>query len=263
MAVFSRYPIVTDRVRTFQHFRWADMPGALLPDDPATAAPAGLVLGRGARGRPAVEQVALGRAGPGRREPPGPGRPHGALPRLAPDAAHLRRRRGPQRHPQPRRDPVLGRLRLRRPRRPLRVRRRRAAAAGWRAGASFVIAGDQNSDPVDGDSVPGAIQQLLDHPRVTDPRPASQRRQGGVRAAGRRQPRARGQPALRHRRLRGHPARQPAGRLRAALHATSRCVGAGVFWPVQANPLSRLTGTFPFPSSDHRSVWVDVQVRGR
>ena len=37
---------------------------------------------------------------------------------------------------------------------------------GLRAGARFVIAGDQNSDPLDGDSVPGAIQQLLEHPRV-------------------------------------------------------------------------------------------------
>jgi len=40
MAVFSRYPILRHQVRTFQLFRWKDMPGALLPDDPATAAPA-------------------------------------------------------------------------------------------------------------------------------------------------------------------------------------------------------------------------------
>ena len=40
MAVFSQHPILTDEVRTFQHFLWKDMPGALLPDDPATAAPA-------------------------------------------------------------------------------------------------------------------------------------------------------------------------------------------------------------------------------
>ncbi|NIS02399.1 MAG: endonuclease/exonuclease/phosphatase family protein, partial [Gemmatimonadetes bacterium] len=32
--------------------------------------------------------------------------------------------------------------------------------------ALFVIAGDQNSDPNDGDSIPGAVNQLLDHPRV-------------------------------------------------------------------------------------------------
>ena len=29
-----------------------------------------------------------------------------------------------------------------------------------------MIAGDQNSDPLDGDSIPGSIQQLLDHPLV-------------------------------------------------------------------------------------------------
>jgi hypothetical protein len=40
MAVFSRYPILRHQVRTFQLFLWQDMPGALLPDDPATPAPA-------------------------------------------------------------------------------------------------------------------------------------------------------------------------------------------------------------------------------
>jgi hypothetical protein len=32
-----------------------------------------------------------------------------------------------------------------------------------------------------------------------------------------------------------------------------------ILWPVPRNPLSRLTGEFPFPSSDHRAVWVDVR----
>ena len=40
MAVYSMHPIVLDDVRTFQTFLWADMPGALLPDDPATPEPA-------------------------------------------------------------------------------------------------------------------------------------------------------------------------------------------------------------------------------
>lgn len=38
-----------------------------------------------------------------------------------------------------------------------------------------------------------------------------------------------------------------------------KVTGAGVFWPRQADPLSRLTGTFPFPTSDHRAVWVDLR----
>ncbi|GAA0572184.1 endonuclease/exonuclease/phosphatase family protein [Craurococcus roseus] len=39
MAVFSEYPILRDEVRTFQPFLWKDMPGARLPDDPATPGP--------------------------------------------------------------------------------------------------------------------------------------------------------------------------------------------------------------------------------
>jgi hypothetical protein len=39
-------------------------------------------------------------------------------------------------------------------------------AAGSRPHSRFVIAGDENSDPLDGDSIPGSIQQLLDHPLV-------------------------------------------------------------------------------------------------
>jgi 3-phytase len=40
MVVLSKYPIATEGIRTFQQFRWKDMPNAILPDDPATAAPA-------------------------------------------------------------------------------------------------------------------------------------------------------------------------------------------------------------------------------
>ncbi len=37
---------------------------------------------------------------------------------------------------------------------------------GLEPGARFVIMGDQNADPLDGDSVAQAAQQLLDNPRV-------------------------------------------------------------------------------------------------
>ena len=173
MVVLSRYPIDTDRVRTFQLFRWADMPGALLPDDPATPAARRLVLRRRPRGLPAVQQVALGR--------PGTGRPaHRARARLAPHAADLRRARGPQRHPQPRRDPLLGRLRH--PGRPTAgSTTTRAAAVGCGSGARFVIMGDQNSDPLDGDSVDGRDRSAAR--LAVDPRPAAdvRRRGGGLR----------------------------------------------------------------------------------
>ena len=50
---------------------------------------------------------------------------------------------------------------------------------------------------------------------------------------------------------------------------TLKLVDSGVFWPLRADPLSRLTGEFNFalwglvggfPTSDHRSVWIDVRV---
>ena len=39
MAVYSRLPDRHEDARTFQHFLWKDMPGALLPDDPASPRP--------------------------------------------------------------------------------------------------------------------------------------------------------------------------------------------------------------------------------
>ena len=39
MVLYSRFPIVTDQVRTFQHLRWSAMPDARLPDDPTTPEP--------------------------------------------------------------------------------------------------------------------------------------------------------------------------------------------------------------------------------
>jgi hypothetical protein len=39
-----------------------------------------------------------------------------------------------------------------------------------------------------------------------------------------------------------------------------RIVDAAIFWPTTDDPLFALVGTYPFPSSDHRLVWVDVWV---
>ncbi|MCZ0901366.1 endonuclease/exonuclease/phosphatase family protein, partial [Microcoleus sp. HI-ES] len=38
MAVYSKYPIDTANIRTFQNFLWKDMPGAFLPDNSSTPA---------------------------------------------------------------------------------------------------------------------------------------------------------------------------------------------------------------------------------
>ena len=41
-----------------------------------------------------------------------------------------------------------------------------------------------------------------------------------------------------------------------------KILDAAVFWPLNTDPLFRLVGTFPFPSSDHKLVWVDLKVPG-
>ena len=35
-----------------------------------------------------------------------------------------------------------------------------------------------------------------------------------------------------------------------------------VFWPLMSDPFFQPVGVFPFPSSDHRLVWIDVAVPG-
>ena len=261
MAVFSRYPIVTDRVRTFQHFRWADVPGALLPDDPATPAPADWYSAD------ELEDLRLSskshwdvpvRIGANHRGQGGRTVHFLASHPTPPTFDGAEDRNGTRNHDEIRfwADYVSGGRDAR------YVYDDQGRRGGLQRGASFVVAGDQNSDPVDGDSVQGAIQQLLEHPRITDPRPAS----SGAKEASALQ----GGANLAHE---GNPRYDTAdfadtqpGNLRADYvlpSADLEVLGAGVFWPVQANPLSRLTGTFPFPSSDHRSVWVDVRVGGR
>ena len=152
---------------------------------------------------------------------------------------------------------------------------------GLKPGELFVIAGDQNSDPLDGDSIPGSIQQLLDHPLInTKVTPTSQ---GGPWAAS-----IQGNLNLGHRTnplydtadfcdfAVFNPPSQPCtgpGNLRADYvlpRKTMQIVGAGVFWPTtdpnDGDPyefpyLTDLTGLgFPAPTSDHRAVWVDVTV---
>jgi len=251
MAVLSRYPIAERNARTFQTFRWADMPGAMLPDDPSTSAPADWY---------SPDELEVMRLS---------SKSHWDLPiRIGRRTVHFL-----VSHPTP---PVFDGPEDRNGTRNFdeirfwgdyvsRGKRARYIYddEGERGGmkfGSFVIAGDQNSDPLDGDSVPGAIQQLIEHRRIVDPLPTSD---GAVEASA-----LQGGANASHE---SDPAFDTAdfadsapGNLRADYVLPSKALrpkDAGVFWPVLADPLSRLTGVFPFPSSDHRLVWVDVAVR--
>jgi hypothetical protein len=126
---------------------------------------------------------------------------------------------------------------------------------GLGGGERFVILGDQNSDPLDGDSLPGAAQQILTAHRVIDSAPGSD---GAVEAA-----QLQGGPNLTHR---GDPRLDTAdfgepvpGNLRVDYVLPSKpmdVVGSGVFWPVKADPLARLND-----ASDHHTTWVDLRVK--
>ncbi|MGH3658932.1 MAG: hypothetical protein ACRDUA_19940 [Micromonosporaceae bacterium] len=109
----------------------------------------------------------------------------------------------------------------------------------------------------------GAARQLLDHRWMdTTDAPTSagateaSALQGGVNAQHRSDP---------ARDTADFPDAAPAGpgNLRADYVLPSKAglavQGGGVFWPLSTDPLSRLTGVFPFPSSDHRLVWLDVR----
>ena len=200
-------------MRTFQKFLWKDMPGAMLPDDPATAAPADWYS-------PAELDV-FRLSSKSHWDLPIRINRHKTVHFLVshptpPTFDGAEDRNGTRNHDEIRfwADYVSGEDYM---------YDDRGHDGGLKHGASFVIAGDQNSDPVDGDSVDGAIQQLIDNPRIEDPLPTSA---GGPEAAG---PPGRcervspGRPEVRHRGLQRQPrARQPAGGLRAAVQAAAR-----------------------------------------
>jgi 3-phytase len=253
-AVFSMYPIVEDEVRTFQNFLWRDMPGSLLPTDPNT--------GDSFYSEEILDQFPLS------------SKNHADVPidvdgttvhflvshPTPPVFDGLEDRNGTRNHDEIRfwADYVgPGKSRG------AYIYDDAGEQGGLQPGSIFVIAGDQNSDPFDGDSIPGSAQLLTEHPLVnTKVTPSSE---GGV-------DRAAAQPG--NETHLGDPANDTAdfseppfgpGNLRADYVLASKTLqirDAGVFWPADDDPLSRLTGTGifgdPVPTSDHRLVWVDV-----
>lgn len=250
MVVYSRWPILKDKVRTFQNFRWVDMPGAHLPDDLAT-----LEVGDWY----SEAELAIF---------PLSSKSHWDVPiMIGGRVLHLLAS-----HPTP---PVFDGAEDRNGLRnfdeigfwadyvtPGKTSRYIYDDQGQRGGLRgeyFIVVGDQNSDPLDGHSVPGAIQQLLDHPRINASHTPSSR--GAVEAADRQ-----GGANDTHRSDSHFDTADFAdtvpGNLRADYvlpSCTFRIEDSGVFWPRQDDPLFRLVGEFPFPGSDHRLVWVDLE----
>lgn len=107
----------------------------------------------------------------------------------------------------------------------------------------FVLIGDANLDPADGDGRPGAMTALLTHPMLQDPAPRG--------SHGRSEPNQKGDPAL-------DTVLYPTlGGLRLDYILPSRdlaVVAAGVLWPPTEDPFAATLAA----ASRHAPVWVDI-----
>jgi len=243
MVVYSRLPLARDRIRTFRKFLWQDMPGALLPRDPATGQPYYgdeelAVLRLSSKSHWDIPVEASGRT------------IHFLVCHPTPPAFD-----GPEdRNGRRNHDEIRLLADYVDPARSGYLVDDRGKRGGLAAGALFVIAGDLNADPVDGASRLRAMAQLLEHPLIRgQSRPASR---GGREAAARD-----GQANRRHR---GDPAcdtadfsdREP-GNLCVDYVLASRTLkrlGGGIFWPA-----ANQEGRDLVDASDHHLVWVDVE----
>ncbi|WP_328812116.1 endonuclease/exonuclease/phosphatase family protein [Rhodococcus sp. NBC_00297] len=216
MVVLSKFPLDAAAVRTFQTFRWADMPDNLLPREYYGANSDALRLSSKSHWDVPVDidgrVIHLLVSHP---TPPSFDGPEDRNGRRNHDEIRLTA------------DYIAGADYL---------VDDTGLAGGLPNGSSFVVLGDQNSDPVDGDSYPGAIAQLLDSPALQDPAPTSPT--AGTDTADFADP--------------------VPGDLRVdyVLPSTDLTVtGSGVFWPAPGEPGAELLS-----ASDHRLVWVDLQV---
>jgi Endonuclease/Exonuclease/phosphatase family len=247
MVLLSKFPIKEEAARTFQLFLWKDMPGALLPSDPATG-----------ESWYSPEELEVFRLS---------SKNHWDVPiQIGSRVVHVlashptppvfdgpEDRNGKRNHDEIRlwADYVV-------PRRSGYIVDDQGSPGGLGWNDSFVVMGDQNADPNDGDSVAHAIRQLLDLKRVnTKVTPMSE---GGIEAA-----------ELQNAANDSHEtpaatdtadfADEPpaSGNLRVDYVLPSRdlkIINAGVFWPTTDDPLFPLV----VESSDHRLVWVDLMI---
>lgn len=257
MAVFSKYPILYDQIRTFQDFLWRDMPGALLPDDASTTEPADFYF---------QDELAIFRLA---------SKSFWDVPvQVGDDIVHLvvghptpptfdgpEDRNGLRNHDEIRflSDYVT-------PGRGDYIYDDNGVKGGLAPGSRFIVMGDMNADPNDGDSVTSVASQLLDSSAIdasvvptSAGGPEQAILQGGANI---------GQI--------GNPKYDTAdfadtapGNLRVDYVLPSdnglSPRNGGIFWPQSSDATFPLVGIFSaatpggFPSSDHRLTWMDLQ----
>lgn len=237
MVLFSRFPLDAEQARTFQLFRWIDMPGALIPD--------------GKSGKPAflsTEEVGRFRLS---------SKSHWDVPvKIGERSIHLLCS-----HPTPpvfdKDEDINGRRNFDEIRlwadyisggqQAAYLKDDQGRTGGLAADSDFIVLGDLNSDPTRSDSTYGKvpIQQLFDLPQLSDPRPARISDKMPANAG------AKDQDLFKTSQF---------GRLDYVLPSrTLTTKASGVFYPPKGDPLRRLVER-PDPASDHDLVWVDLEL---
>ncbi len=262
MAVLSQHPIDEAAVRTFAGFRWADMPDAALPDDPTTDAPGDWydddersVFRLSSKSHWDVPVDIDGTTVHFLVSHPTP-----------PVFDGDEDRNGLRNHDEIRfwADYISGGDAA------AYIYDDAGDSGGLENGTSFVIAGDENADPFDGDSTDAPILALLDHPDIDTsvvPKGAGGAEQAELQSGANAQ--HRGDPAADTGDFQDiNDSNTAPGNLRVDYvlpSADLEIADAGVHWPLSSDPDFARVGvfdpeTFSFPCSDHRLVWVDVVV---
>jgi 3-phytase/alkaline phosphatase D len=257
MLLLSKYPIDTANIRTFQNFLWKDMPDSLLPTIslPGSGTPwyspeEQAVLRLSSKSHWDVPIIINGETVHVLASHPTPPTFDGAEDRNGKRNA----------------DEIRFWSDYITPGKGSYIYDDKGKKGGLATGSSFVIMGDQNADPFDGDSFNNAILQLLQNPAVnTNSIPSS--------VGGPQQATLQGGANANHR---GNPAFDTAdfndtapGNLRTdyVLPSTDlQITNSRVYWPLNTDPNFAAVGVFNsalpggFPSSDHRLVLTQVQV---
>lgn len=257
MLLLSKYPIDTANVRTFQNFRWKDMPNSLLSTIATPGSPTPWYSPE--------EQAALRLSSKSHWDVPiqvNGETVHVLVSHPTPptfDGAEDRN--GKRNH-----DEIRFWADYITPGQGSYIYDDAGKGGNLNPGSKFVIMGDQNADPNDGDSFDKAILQVLNNPAVnsnfiptSQGGPQQTQLQGGANAN-----------------QKGNPVFDTAdfadtapGNLRVdyVLPSSNMAINnSAVYWPVNTDPQFPLVGTFNsklpggFPSSDHRLVWASVQV---
>lgn len=241
LVVLSQFPIDRQATRTFQKFLWRDMPGALLPEKPD---------GTGYYNQQVLEKFRLSSKNhcdvvikTGKQDL------HFLVSHPTPPVFDGQEDRNGRRN----HDEIRFWNDYIRPQKSAYIYDDKKNKGGLPLGSGFVIAGDLNADPNDGDSTNNPIGLFRNNGLINfklEPKSEGAAEASKVGAANRQH---RGDPSLDTADFND----QKVGNLRIDYVLPSvnlKAKAAGVFWPSSKSSQAKLTKV-----SDHRLVWIDLE----